>query len=483
MVTGKDNFVRFKTEEGEVYAQSIFSGQQPRSRVMKDVITEIEEEIDNWDVDKSGIMLDCREVIQHQSNYYLTAADSHWQQKLVSTDAAVDFEIDQVYKWFKQLVKALQEVEADKKTWPLIKLNHLRQDERGQLKLLPPKTADYLLLYSEDLRPVIPEECYRPPELFQADEREEKLKDEKTLVFNLGVIVYYLLTGEPPYNGRDKSEIIERVQKGRMVPAHILRPELGQKFSKLLSRCLQPEPNERPALQEVQAELRGFKTEELYTPAEDINSSKIARRRRLFNWKQTVYYQVRRRWPALAILAVLIIGIPLIFLTAGPEQFITSQHSPLEVTEYFYQAINEKNVTMLDDTGSIDMGELRRMVSETHVMETVQQLYQAEDVEVENGEEGEEEISQEQLEDRLETLFGVEELEIEQVQTDPPLVETEYIFFFQQEDGVIRWQAEDKIIFQEQDDRWQIAEIKGFMDVVRQGALHELEETEQLQDN
>ena len=317
MVTGKDNFVRFKTEEGEVYAQSIFSGQQPRSRVMKDVITEIEEEIDNWDVDKSGIMLDCREVIQHQSNYYLTAADSHWQQKLVSTDAAVDFEIDQVYNWFKQLVKALQEVEADKKTWPLIKLNHLRQDERGQLKLLPPKTADYLLLYSEDLRPVIPEECYRPPELFQADEREEKLKDEKTLVFNLGVIVYYLLTGEPPYNGRDKSEIIERVQKGRMVPAHILRPELGQKFSKLLSRCLQPEPNERPALQEVQAELRGFKTEELYTPAEDINSSKIARRRRLFNWKQTVYYQVRRRWPALAILAVLIIGIPLIFLTEG----------------------------------------------------------------------------------------------------------------------------------------------------------------------
>lgn len=474
-MAGKNKFVSWETEQGKLYGQPIFSGQRPRSRVMKDVIEEIEEEINTWEMDKEGIMLDCRGVFQHQTEYYLTAAEKNWGQRITS-DEAGDLEIEQVYSWFLQLVEALLEVKTGEKSWPLIKLDHLRRDEENKLKLLPPKTADYLLLYSQDQRPQLPRECYRPPELFQADDGEREVKNDKIMVFNLAVIFYYLLTGEAPYSGRDKSEILERVKKGRKIPAHIVRPEIGRKFSELLDRCLQPENHKRPGLKELKTELRDLSAEELVRPKRDINIKKIDRRRRIFRWKQTLYYQVRRKWPALAILAVLIIGIPLIFLTGGPERYITPGHAPEEVAEYFYQAINDKDVTMLDDTSNIDMGELRRMVTETHVMETVQQLYQTEDVEVED-----EEITREEMGERLETLFGVEELEIELSEEDPPRVETEYIFFFQREEEVIRWPGGDEIIFQKIDDRWQIVRISGFMERVMRGELHELDESEQLQ--
>ena len=477
MVDDKSDFVSLKTDQGKLYAQPIFSGQQPRSRVMKDVIEEIEAEIETWELDEEGIMLDCKGVYQHQSDYYLAAAEKNWQQYAVSEEMPGQ-NIRQVYRWFNQLVKALLEVGAEQQAWPLIKLEHLRKDKKDNLKLLPPKTADYLLLYNENIRPRLADECYRPPELFQSDLDGEKIKYEKTLVFNLAVIFYFLLTGEAPYSGRDKSEILARVKKGRKVPAHILRPEICREFSQLLDRCLHPDSEKRPGLKELKTELGNLSSEELTTSDEDINIKKINRRRRIFNWKQRIYYQVRQKWPALAIIAVLLIGIPLIFLTSGPEEYVASQHSPEEVAEHFYEAINEKNITRLDDTGVIDLGELQRMVSETHVMETVQQLYQTGDVEVED-----EEISQEQdeLKERLDTLFGVEELEINLSQEDPPRVEAEYTFFFQGEEEVVRWPGEDEIFFQKRDDRWQIVEVHGFMDRVMRGELHELEGTDRLQ--
>lgn len=47
------------------------------------------------------------------------------------------------------------------------------------------------------------------PEIFN-----ESQYDEKCDVWSLGVIMYVLLTGQPPFYGNDDYQIIERVKKG-----------------------------------------------------------------------------------------------------------------------------------------------------------------------------------------------------------------------------------------------------------------------------
>ena len=466
--------ITLEAGEEEIYGRAIFAAHEPRSRVMKEVIEDIEKELSGWRKDDRGVLLECCGVRQHQGNYYLTSTRKDWQEKFSPRPGEKTYEIEQIMSWIEKLLEALSEVEIDYQKLLPLRVDHLRLTEEGEIILLPPRTADYLQLYSEDERPELAEECYRPPEMFRAEKGEVDggEQHEKSLVFNLAVIFYYLLTGEAPYQGRDKSEILARIKNGRMLSAHLNRPEIGEVLSGILSRALSPDPEDRPGLQELQQELKVLGESDIKTSSQDIEISSIERRKRLFNFKQTLHYQLRRRWVILAIAAVLIIGLPLIFFTGGPEQFITSRDTPEEVAEHFYRAVNEKNVTRLDDTGTIDLGELRRMVTEAHVMESMQELYQMEDIEAEE----EEEVPEEELEERLETLFGVEELNLELEDEEPVLVRAEYDFFFQTEEETLTWEASDELLLERIDDRWQIVAIRGFMERVIAGELHEYDD-------
>ncbi|SDL19135.1 Protein kinase domain-containing protein [Halarsenatibacter silvermanii] len=474
-MTERDEYIEIEIRGDKFYARPIFSGQQPRSRIMKEVVEEIEDELSWWPSDDRGVFMGIEGVIRHQGDYYLIFPEECRQEQLTfSADQKLSPEL--IWRWWRRISASLAEalpaeVEEKGEDIPLIKIEHLRWSEGGDIKLLPPSTADYLLLYSEDDRPRLSEESYRPPELISRE--RENLNAEKVAVFNLAVIIYYLLTGESPHAGRDRSEIVERVRKGRMKPVEFSRPELAEEFRDLLRSCLEAEPEKRPDFSELSRKLAELEEGEVVKSENEIDRDKLKRQHKIFNIKKFLRYQVRRKWPVMAVIGILMIGLPLFFFTAGPEEFITPQHEPEEVAEYYYQAVNEKNVNLLEDTTGMDLGELRRMVSETHVMETVQQFYHLDEIE-ENGEEP----SEEDLEERLETLFGVEDLELEHSQEDPPIIEANYTFFFQREEEVVRWQAEDEIYLREADGRWQIEQMRGFMENVIQGELPRVEESE-----
>ena len=80
---------------------------------------------------------------------------------------------------------------------------------------------------------------------FMAPERiQGKRADGRADLFSLGVILYWLLTGEKPFTG-DDNEVMFKLVFREPAPASTRNPALGPEADALLSRALAKTPNER----------------------------------------------------------------------------------------------------------------------------------------------------------------------------------------------------------------------------------------------
>ena len=466
-------FKKFEREGEVLYGRNIFSRKQPRSRVLNEIKQELEDVLDKYPADPGNVLVDFVELHKADYGYYLLCRDRDWQQ--LPRDLPEKLDPEMVLDWWQQLVKTLNYLRAQELDWKFITLDQLRFSgalsnyEKMAVRLLPPELAEILTKYG-DVEKQLGEEYFRPPELIEGG----AAAGEKSLVFSLGVIMYYFLTGSPPFQGRDKSEVVDRIITDSRLNLRDLRPEIAPALGKLVDSCLASRPENRPELAELQGKLQLLSGQRLKLDPKDYQQEKsgIQRRIKFFNLKQTLKLNVKRRWHLLLLFAVIIIMIPLMFLSTGVEEQITSSHSAEEVARYFYQSINEKNLTFLDDTAVVDLGRLRRMVSESHVMETVRQFYE---MQIPEGEADEEQIAAESVGEEFETLFGVEDLNLipEQENEEEIIFRADYQFFLNTEEGRVELEARDYLRLNIVNDRWQITGISGFIKDIITGEFEE----------
>ena len=67
----------------------------------------------------------------------------------------------------------------------------------------------------------------------------------RTDIYGLGVILYELLTGRPPYSGATDVETLKRLVTDDPVPPRKLRPDIPRDLEAICLKCLEKDPARR----------------------------------------------------------------------------------------------------------------------------------------------------------------------------------------------------------------------------------------------
>ncbi|NTU81956.1 MAG: protein kinase, partial [Chloroflexales bacterium] len=92
---------------------------------------------------------------------------------------------------------------------------------------------------------VLSEEAFGSPAYLSPEQCRGQAIDGRSDLYSLGVVLYELLLGAPPFNVRTVEAAVEKHLRTRPVPPRLVRPEIPAEVEALVLRCLAKSPEQR----------------------------------------------------------------------------------------------------------------------------------------------------------------------------------------------------------------------------------------------
>lgn len=107
------------------------------------------------------------------------------------------------------------------------------------------KEPDFVVTFVDEEPP---REGFDPDRaVFSSPERLRGDGAARDLVYGLGVAMYWISCGNPPFRATSREELSLAIAEQETPPLAMLRPQLGEAFSDLVRRCFALDPALRPA--------------------------------------------------------------------------------------------------------------------------------------------------------------------------------------------------------------------------------------------
>ncbi|HBF37946.1 MAG TPA: hypothetical protein DDW50_11555 [Firmicutes bacterium] len=247
-----------------------------------------------------------------------------------------------------------------------LSLGQLQFDSRGDFYLQDPYGINYL---SKSLT-----EEYKvdaPPEVITG-----KVWDQRADIFSWGVLAYRLLTGEDPFKAPTPAERLDKILKfGALFPKDI-KPELSNELSQLVINSMNSAPQKRPDLDGLKSKLTHImETDQVIAGENEVKAyqEKALTNRRRYKAKERGWLWFRKYGMATLITAAIVIIFILTWTGSQSKPIITEKDKPREVLTYYFQGIQNLNVTLVDETLHKAKNSFSDMVTNLYVINKTQQ--------------------------------------------------------------------------------------------------------------
>jgi hypothetical protein len=268
-------------------------------------------------------------------------------------------------------------------------------------------------------------------------------------LFNLAAVFYYFLSGEKIFADQDRAKVMNKIQGEKILEIKDLIPELPESLNTLLMQMLSKDDSERGDFDKIIRELSGL----LEDIESDIELSAFLQRKDLLDgksitWKrrrENLKLYFRQNWKFM--LFFLVLGGSLIFgVFSHTPAVITEETEPEQVVSYFYEGLSTKNLNLIDEAAAFKLGDMERIITESHVIEKMQSAFN------QNNSDGE-----------YEQVYSLENISVKQIlaSENNSRFKVNYVFKFTDQKGSYSFRAEDELSLEKTNGIWEITSIKG----------------------
>lgn len=423
--------------------EKLFKNRIPRSRVQLDIVNRIKASIAKMPAELPDKIIAYQKVIRENGQYHLVYQGSDKLKPLAEYMDKNSISLKKLLKEFKEILKILKNYQLTRDLFPSgINAGNFWIDEAKNIYLMPEEILKVKKNYSSFKLELPAEAFFKAPEIIKG----EKWQPESYL-FNTAAVFYYFLSSRTIFSDQDNARVLNKIQNEEILALKDIYPKIKPELNDIIMKMLAKNKAERPKLETVVKEFEkiaqksSLKLKAFSQRKKNINEKRIKKKNRKENFK--LFF--RLNWKAVLLFSVLIFAI-VWGVGTGPEAVITDQTKAEEVVDYFYQAIASKDITLVNEAADFDLQNMGRLISESYVIEKMQNAYRIPDSEKDSTQ-----------------VYSLENIKTKEVSSsaDSKIFKASYEFNFREKNKSYSHNLKDHLYLEKVDSVWKIKKIEG----------------------